>query len=148
MADPGVEEKELKAPDALAAAMQPLNDNTHNQQLEDDAALLSEKPGDSIGVSAPLTKDDEDGNGSEEADKETSRPGLTATKSHATDISVVTLPALAKEKKPWYKNPNPFRWGSIPPVPKERTVSREYKAGFFSKLTFEWMTPLMSVSSS
>ena len=41
---------------------------------------------------------------------------------------------------------NPLRWGGIPKVPDERLVSREYQAGFFSKLTFQWMTPLMSVS--
>ena len=32
-----------------------------------------------------------------------------------------------------------------PPVPEERTASREKKAGLLSKLTFQWMSPLMTV---
>ncbi|GAA3281456.1 hypothetical protein GCM10020218_035240 [Dactylosporangium vinaceum] len=41
---------------------------------------------------------------------------------------------------------NPLRWQKIPPVPEERSVSREYGASFLSKLFFEWMSPLMKVS--
>lgn len=33
-----------------------------------------------------------------------------------------------------------------PPLPSERTVSPEYTAGIFSRLTFQWMSPIMSVS--
>lgn len=33
-----------------------------------------------------------------------------------------------------------------PPYPSERTVSPEYAAGIFSRLTFQWMSPMMSVS--
>ena len=33
----------------------------------------------------------------------------------------------------------------VPPVPEERTASREKKAGLLSKLTFQWMSPLMTV---
>lgn len=33
-----------------------------------------------------------------------------------------------------------------PPYPSERTVSPEYSAGIFSRLTFQWMSPMMSVS--
>jgi hypothetical protein len=33
-----------------------------------------------------------------------------------------------------------------PPYPSERTVSPEYTAGIFSRLTFQWMSPMMSVS--
>jgi hypothetical protein len=41
---------------------------------------------------------------------------------------------------------NPLRRGAPPPVPAERiAVSPEYTAGFFSLLTFSWMTPLISV---
>lgn len=34
-----------------------------------------------------------------------------------------------------------------PPYPSERTVSPEYTAGIFSRLTFQWMSPMMSVST-
>lgn len=75
---------------------------------------------------------------------------LLRTKSSATDASATSAaasgPGLRQEPKPWYKKLNPLRWGGIPPVPAERTVSREYKAGFFSVLTFQWMAPLMNVS--
>lgn len=40
---------------------------------------------------------------------------------------------------------NPLTLQKIPPVPKERIVSREYGAGIFSKITFHWMAPLMRV---
>ncbi|PGH17822.1 hypothetical protein AJ80_04644 [Polytolypa hystricis UAMH7299] len=43
----------------------------------------------------------------------------------------------------WYRRLNPLRLRKIPPVPTERTVSREYTAGFFSRITFQWMAPLM-----
>lgn len=77
------------------------------------------------------------------------REELKHTQSYATDTSAATRTtsrATLPVPKPWYKTPNPLRWGSIPPVPKERQVSREYTAGFFSKLTFQWMAPLMNVN--
>lgn len=50
-----------------------------------------------------------------------------------------------KPKKKWYKRLNPLKRRPKPPVPQERTVSREYTAGFFSLVTFQWMAPLMTV---
>lgn len=35
-----------------------------------------------------------------------------------------------------------------PPYPSERTVSPEYTAGIFSRLTFQWMSPMMAVSTN
>ncbi|KAI0852257.1 ATP-binding cassette transporter protein YOR1-like protein [Daldinia vernicosa] len=86
----------------------------------------------------------------EESDeKRAGREELKHTQSYATDTSAITRTtsraSVPITKKPWYKTPNPLRWGSIPPVPKERQVSREYKAGFWSRLTFQWMAPLMDV---
>jgi hypothetical protein len=77
-----------------------------------------------------------------------SRPALQQSKSYATTTSVVsgaTEDSTEPEKKPWYKNLNPMRWGAAPPVPQERGVSREYMAGFLSLMTFQWMAPLMTV---
>ncbi|KAL2152547.1 hypothetical protein VTH82DRAFT_5731 [Thermothelomyces myriococcoides] len=64
----------------------------------------------------------------------------------ATTTSVASAATTNKlpEQKPWYKQPNPLRWGRIPPVPKEKEVCPEYKAGFFSALLFGWMGPLMN----
>ena len=48
-------------------------------------------------------------------------------------------------KQKWTERLNPLKRRRKPPVPSEREVSREYNAGFFSKLTFHWMAPLMKV---
>lgn len=84
-------------------------------------------------------------------EKRAEREELKRSQSYATDASALTRTttrlstAAPLPQKPWYKTPNPLRWGSIPPVPKEREVSREHAAGFFSRLTFQWMAPLMNV---
>ncbi|KFZ13175.1 hypothetical protein V501_03838 [Pseudogymnoascus sp. VKM F-4519 (FW-2642)] len=62
----------------------------------------------------------------------------------ASGASAATTMPTVEEKKPWYKTPNPMRWGSIPPIPEERQVSREATAGWFSLLTFQWMAPVMT----
>ncbi|KAI1636918.1 P-loop containing nucleoside triphosphate hydrolase protein [Biscogniauxia mediterranea] len=106
--------------------------------------------GDSSPLS-PIDDPEEEIRRLEEPDgKRAEREELKVTQSYATDASGLTRTttrgsAPTQPKKPWYKTPNPLRWGSIPPVPKERVISREYQAGFFSKLTFQWMAPLMSV---
>lgn len=48
-------------------------------------------------------------------------------------------------KQRWTERLNPLKRKRKPPIPSVREVSREYKAGFFSKLTFHWMAPLMKV---
>ena len=63
-----------------------------------------------------------------------------------TETSVAT--SVAEEtprKQTWSEKLNPLKHKRLPPIPKERTESREYRAGFFSILTFQWMAPLMSV---
>ncbi|KAH9910036.1 ATP-binding cassette transporter protein YOR1-like protein [Xylariomycetidae sp. FL2044] len=98
---------------------------------------------------SPVVDPEEELRRREEPDeKRIGREELKRTQSYATDTSAVTRTTTrgsAATKRPWYKQPNPLRWGSIPPVPKEREVSREYKAGFFSLLTFQWMSGLMNV---
>ncbi|KAI3323118.1 ATP-binding cassette transporter protein [Xylariaceae sp. AK1471] len=86
----------------------------------------------------------------ESLDERANRDELKHTQSYATDTSTITRTTTrasvpAASKKPWYKTPNPLLWGSVPPVPKERQESREASAGFFSRLTFQWMAPLMNV---
>lgn len=76
---------------------------------------------------------------------------LGRVKSSATDASATTVATSRhpeRESKPWYKQPNPLRWGKIPPIPQERTVCREHKAGFFSLVYFQWVAPLMTVRSA
>lgn len=76
---------------------------------------------------------------------------LQQTQSGATNTSAATRTttrhSVPEKPREWYKNLNPLRWGAIPPVPEERQASREYGAGFFSRLTFQWMAPMMSVGA-
>ncbi|KAI9658804.1 MAG: hypothetical protein M1831_003830 [Alyxoria varia] len=65
--------------------------------------------------------------------------GTTASTLSKTETSR-SLPPV---KRPWWQ----LLLGKsryVPPIPKERTVSREYRANIFSHLTFQWMSPLMS----
>lgn len=83
-----------------------------------------------------------------ETDEKQIHPGAhrTVTASSAMSTSTTETRATTKTtRKPWYKRLNPLRRGPPPPVPKERTVSREYGASFFSMLTFQWIAPLMVV---
>jgi hypothetical protein len=76
------------------------------------------------------------------------RPALEKSKSYATANSAVsggTESTAELKPKPWYRNINPLRWGSIPPIPETRGASREFTASFFSLLLFQWMAPLMTV---
>ncbi|GJN85930.1 hypothetical protein PLIIFM63780_009505 [Purpureocillium lilacinum] len=144
MADPPEKKDlELKAPDALAAAVQPTisNDSQHTRPEPTTSSPPITGAEASSGDDEKIEKGPEDIGGR-------SRPNeLNLTKSYATDASAATAATAAAAQnvhKPWYKKMNPLRWGGIPKVPDERLVSREYQAGFFSKLTFQWMTPLMS----
>ncbi|KAK5656320.1 hypothetical protein OQA88_4700 [Cercophora sp. LCS_1] len=73
------------------------------------------------------------------------RPELSRNKSSAATSVTSTRPSIPPPppQKPWYKQPNPLRWGKIPAVPDERRVSPEYNAGFFNALIFQWMSSLM-----
>jgi ATP-binding cassette subfamily C (CFTR/MRP) protein 1 len=72
---------------------------------------------------------------------------LQSTQSGASEWSseLSDTKSSAHGKKKWYKKMNPLKWGEKPPVPETRLPSREYSAGFFSRLTFQWMAPLMTV---
>lgn len=76
------------------------------------------------------------------------RPVAIRTQTATTDASAasrVTTEPEAKKKLPWSKRLNPLK-RNPPPVPEERIVSREYHANFASKLSFQWISPLMTVS--
>ena len=80
-------------------------------------------------------------------DKREERRDLTKMQSTDTTTSALTVESRTQDDSPpkaWYKRMNPLKRRRKPPVPKERTISREYGAGFLSLLTFQWMAPLMS----
>ena len=73
-----------------------------------------------------------------------------ARRALTTSTSISTTTAETKDKtnsrtRSWSDHLNPLKRRKLPPVPKERIVSREYGASFLSLLTFQWMAPLMSV---
>ncbi|OCT54510.1 Oligomycin resistance ATP-dependent permease [Cladophialophora carrionii] len=68
---------------------------------------------------------------------------IESTATDATEASSAALPPVEPERAPWRYRINPLR-RNPPPIPEERAVSREYNAGFFSLLTFQWMNPLMT----
>lgn len=72
---------------------------------------------------------------------------MKKTRSHATDASETTVASTRAPvtSRKWYRTKNPLKWGKIPPVPDCKSPSREHKAGLFSRITFQWMAPLMSV---
>ncbi|KAL8723177.1 MAG: hypothetical protein Q9181_007335 [Wetmoreana brouardii] len=69
---------------------------------------------------------------------------LTTTTTRSSVADQLT-PAEPPERKPWYRRLNPLKRRIPPPIPKERVVSHEYKAGLFSRLTWQWMAPIMHV---
>jgi ATP-binding cassette, subfamily C (CFTR/MRP), member 1 len=87
---------------------------------------------------------------SESLQGEEKRTALEQAQTAATTASAVTgtESRIELKKKLWYKNLNPLRWGKIPPVPEVRKVSREYNAPFLSLVYFQWIAPIMSVSTS
>ncbi|MCJ1375345.1 hypothetical protein MMC20_006580 [Loxospora ochrophaea] len=84
-----------------------------------------------------------------EDEKKTARPTARRTLTTTTTNSGFTTetrdPTQTYTKKAWYKRLNPLKRSVKPPVPRERTVSREYGASFLSLLTFQWMAPIMTV---
>lgn len=111
----------------------------HSSDSDDERIeKLDEKDSDDISESKELEVD--------EAAKGTELRAAITSASLATTATRVTTaqPPEAEKKKPWHKKLNPLRWGSPPPVPKEKIVSREYQASFLSMLTFQWMGPLMA----
>ena len=74
--------------------------------------------------------------------------GATATTQNSDGIENEETDDVIKSKRTprrWYSKLNPLRLRRPPPIPEERTVSREQGAGIFSQATFQWMSPLMMV---
>ncbi|KAI2613941.1 P-loop containing nucleoside triphosphate hydrolase protein [Hypoxylon fragiforme] len=46
---------------------------------------------------------------------------------------------------PWYRRTYNFKPKTTPPVPSQRSTCPEVSAGWFSRLTFSWMKPLLSI---
>jgi ATP-binding cassette subfamily C (CFTR/MRP) protein 1 len=80
-------------------------------------------------------------------DSQSKRGSLSRSQSGAsafTDISEDSDAKSIQKTGKWYRT-NPLKWGPIPPVPKEQAVCPEYNASVFSRLSWQWMQPLMNV---
>ncbi|RFU34609.1 hypothetical protein B7463_g1692, partial [Scytalidium lignicola] len=124
------------------------------QSISSSGAIQSSSHEEPFGVdsekqSKDVSSDSDSSHHGDDPEKEVEddkSPNLEQTKSYATSAltrtdSHVEVPA---QKRPWYKNLSPLRWGKIPPVPEQRGVSREYTASFLSMVYFQWMAPIMS----
>lgn len=128
---PNEKEKEISLPNPVA---DPVAEQRHREDEIEEA---------------PRNDDDLEklaiGSSSMEGDEE-KRAELNRMRTNATNTSVTTAATIHPhvEPKPWYKQPNPLRWGKIEPIPETRRPSPEYNAGFFNSLFFSWMGPLMT----
>lgn len=78
---------------------------------------------------------------------------MERTRSNWTTTTGTSIATEAEElpeeqpprKRKWSERINPLKSKNPPKVPDERIPSREYRAGFLSLLTFQWISPLMHV---
>ena len=128
MTDSGRHEKEYTSTDPIGASNeansvdQPVATEPLQQVVSDSASSSNEKKDERPEANRTLT--------------------TTTTKS---TLSTEDPDPDLKPQKPWFKRLNPLKPSKTPPVPKERTVSKEYGASFLSLLTFQWMAPIMRV---
>lgn len=127
-----------------------LEDATHSEPVAEEPLELEksddsndDRVGDHEVVEETSSQD-------EDFDKKPRRFPIERTRSNwttTTGTSVATEPAVDEtpRKQTWSEKLNPLKRSVLPPVPKERAPSREHQAGFFSVLTFQWMSPLMGV---
>ena len=126
MAESGKHEKEYASTDPVGA----VNETNSSEPV-------ATEPLQYVGSDSDLSSSHQESEKEGEADVHRT---VTAT----TTTSTLTVESQRQKQKPWYKRLNPLKKSVKPPIPKERTVSREYGASFLSHLTFQWMAPLMS----
>lgn len=134
MADSKIREKEWESNDPVVGANSTSNDEP-----------VASEP------STPVEGDAEKDHSSFERDGDRDVANATATTADAvariaSRRSVFTQNTDFSTSEPIQKNKswNPMK-RNPPPVPRERGVSAEYLAGRFSRLIFNWMTPIMTV---
>ena len=126
MAESGKHEKEYASTDPVGA----VNETNSSEPV-------ATEPLQYVGSESDLSSSHHD-------QKKDGQSDIHRTVTATTTTSTISVEAKPQEKKPWYKHLNPLKKSIKPPIPKERSVSREYGASFLSLLTFQWMAPLMS----
>ena len=100
---------------------------------------------DPVGVATNRAEDSDSSPDEVEFEKQESNILPAAVRTQTTSTEITTVSDKTTEPETKKKRLNPLK-RNPPPVPTERQPSREYTANFFSKLTFQWISPLMSVS--
>ncbi len=148
MAETGKQEKEYASTDPVGAAHQTNASEPVATQPLQYVGTTDQKNNYQSGTTEPLQYVGSDSDlSSSDQEKKRTRPDVTRTLTTTTTTSSMTAESRDTElqkKKPWYKRLNPLKSSTKPPIPKERRISREYGAPFFSLLTFQWMAPLMN----
>lgn len=116
-------EKEIGLVDPQAAAVNP----TEYEPIKSQADQKTLEASDSRNTSNTLSR----------------HQSSTSTISEASHVESDARSSIRKKKK-WYKRLNPLKRGPKPPVPVVQEICPEYGAGFFSRLTFQWIHPLMA----
>jgi ATP-binding cassette subfamily C (CFTR/MRP) protein 1 len=125
------EEKDVKELDPVGIAA---NTTLHDEPVAEDRDSSSEDE-----VEKALDPE-------KHAERTTQTRELTQVQTNATGITdITTTTDSPKEKRSRWKRWNPLK-RNPPPLPEKRGVSREYTAGVWSRLTWQWVTPIMSVS--
>ncbi|KAA8575269.1 hypothetical protein MFRU_002g01950 [Monilinia fructicola] len=158
MGDPPDHEKQFAPSDPAAA----LEDTTHDEPRDEDGSDreylerhgelsthdnsidVKDQEKEYMDISRPDNVNSHSSQGEIDHEK---RPEMKQVQSYATSNSAVTRTdshVYQPVKKAWYKKINPLRWGAVPPVPENRTPSKEYTASFLSLVYFQWMAPIMS----
>jgi ABC-type multidrug transport system fused ATPase/permease subunit len=134
MAQPADPEKELKELD-------PVGIETNNAAAQNEPVASPPTPS----ASDDSTYDDDIHSDDKYYNPEKAgRPTLSKIKSHASGISEYSQATQSTKplKRTTWERINPLK-RNPPPVPDVRQPSREHTAGFFSLLTFHWITPIM-----
>jgi len=133
MADPG-DEKNGKQKGLMGAA--PKNAGHNESKTEEPSETESSSP-----------DEPDDGEPNSEKQPTKTRPAAVRSQTGTTEASTSSRPTPTETKLPLSKRLNPLK-RNPPPIPEERVVSREYHANFLSKLTFQWISPIMAVGFS
>lgn len=128
------------------------NEKEADWRVQDqEAAAVGPKQYEPI-VSEPLETAKTEKDLEAHVDKQSARAGRPLSRLHSSQSAISewsselsSTKSSTGAKKKWYRKINPLKWGPKPPVPETRLPSREYSAGFFSRVTFQWMAPLMTV---
>ena len=97
-------------------------------------------------ASTPMTPVEQDIEKEDLSDSKKNGTAPTRTPSALSTTSMEEKADSEPNAKPAKRSWNPLK-RNPQPIPTERSISREYTAGFFSRLTWQWITPVMTVST-